>query len=168
MAELYLPPETDELVTPNRRPTRNFWMFWKKLALAVPSGGAAPVDASYLVGSADATLTGERVVTDTATVTWDLTTPGQAKANAAAGGITELTGDVTAGPGSGSQVATLATSGVTAGSYTNADITVDAKGRVTAAANGTATVDHVLMGDGATPPSPMSIGNSFLYVAYTP
>jgi len=47
-------------------------------------GGGAPVNAEYLVGAANVTLTAARVVTNTATETWDLSTPGQAKANASA------------------------------------------------------------------------------------
>ena len=57
-------------------------------------------------------------------------------AASAGGGITALTGDVTAS-GSGTQAATLANSGVTANTYGSASampqITVDAKGRITSA-----------------------------------
>ena len=59
------------------------------------------------------------------------------------GGITQLTGDVTAGPGSGSQAATLASviaAGGPTGSATVAPIiTYDAKGRLTAVSSATIT-----------------------------
>lgn len=65
-----------------------------------------------------------------------------------AAGISQLTGDISAGPGSGSQVATLPSTGVSAGAYTLASLTVDAKGRLTAASSGTvAAAINQLTGD---------------------
>ena len=52
-------------------------------ALYAPiAGTGAPTDAEYIVGALHASLSAERLVTNTATVTWDLATAGQAKANA--------------------------------------------------------------------------------------
>lgn len=55
------------------------------------------------------------------------------------GGMTQLTGPVTAGPGSGSQVTTITPTGVTAGPYGDSShvptFTVGADGRLSAAAN---------------------------------
>jgi len=58
------------------------------LTSTVTSG--APVGAEYITSTADATLTSERVLTDTATVTWDRTTTGQIKANAVGGSATPV------------------------------------------------------------------------------
>lgn len=68
------------------------------------------------------------------TTSFENATPGDADT-----GITQLTGDVTAGPGFGSQVTTLATVNSNVGSFASATqvgtFTVNAKGLVTAAGN---------------------------------
>jgi hypothetical protein len=65
--------------------------------LAATAAPGAPIGAEYITSTPDATLTAERVLTDTATVTWDRTTAGQIKANAAGGtGTVKYTAAATA------------------------------------------------------------------------
>ncbi len=53
-------------------------------SVAGGGGGGAPTTVDYLVRTADAGLSAERVVTDTTEVVWDFATAGQAKANVGA------------------------------------------------------------------------------------
>ena len=73
---------------------------------------------------------------------------GAVTVNAAPGtaGITRLTGDVTAGPGTGAQAATLETVNSAPGSYDRASITVDGKGRVSAASDPVESAKTAFMG----------------------
>lgn len=49
--------------------------------IAGGGGGGAPTNATYIVQTANGTLTQERVATDTATVAWDFSFAGQARLN---------------------------------------------------------------------------------------
>lgn len=95
--------------------------------------GAELVNATCYVSEGTANADTAWTCTTNAPIT--LGTTALAFAQAGGGGITQLTGDVTAGPGAGSQAATLAASGASAGTYGSSTaipvVTVDAKGRVT-------------------------------------
>lgn len=75
------------------------------------SSGSAPTGAEYIVGTANATLTAERVATDTATIDVDIATAGQAKFSIVAGSV----GD--------SQVGTLSSSKISGDALTDNDFT---------------------------------------------
>lgn len=67
-------------------------------ALGIQSPAAnAPVDAQYITAANDPTLTNDRVLTNTATITWDFSTAGQAKASATGGGNVSNSGTPTIG-----------------------------------------------------------------------
>ena len=94
----------------------------------VIGGGSTSSGTVSLVESTDGSVT----VTGGSGPTVNLSVP------ASSGGIDQLTGDVTAGPGTGSQAATLATvaTAQTTGDASHTPtITIDAKGRVTTLVN---------------------------------
>ena len=78
------------------------------------SGGGAPADAQYIVGAAHASLSAERVGTDTAEIAWDYGTAAQAKLNLINNSIVaartsfvatqRILGRNTAGAGAGEEV----------------------------------------------------------------
>jgi hypothetical protein len=65
---------------------------------------------------------------------------GWQEVSASGGGITQLTGDILAGPGSGSKAATLPVVNSNVGAFSLATVTANAKGQVTAVAAGTLPV----------------------------
>lgn len=115
------------------------------------SGNAANVTGTVLVthgGTGLTTLTANNVILGNGTSSPLFVAPGTSGnvltsngttwvSSAATSGITQLTGDVTAGPGTGSQAATLATVNSNVGSFGSStsipNFTVNAKGLITAA-----------------------------------
>ncbi|SRR6266550_3821768 len=79
---------------------------WTNQTLTGSVLGSAPDSADYIVKTANAGLSAERVATDNTSVTWDFGTSGQAKLSRAA-----LTGDITAS--SNSNATTIANAAVT-------------------------------------------------------
>jgi hypothetical protein len=100
----------------------------------------APIDAQYITAAVDATLTAERVLTDTATVTWDFATAGQAKANTAGAASSA---DFPAGawtawsPTLSASTGTITSTTITTARYTKAGKTITAYFDITITNKGT-------------------------------
>ena len=81
-------PVNDQVIDPATGVLRQEWqLYFKQLteqlngAVGELGAGTAPTDGEYIVGAANATLSAERVATDTTTIDADMGTAGQAKWN---------------------------------------------------------------------------------------
>lgn len=97
-------------------------------------GGGAPTNATYIVQTADATLTAERVATNTATIAWDFSVAGQARLNVVPAYLTAnqtitLSGDAT---GSGTTAITVTVPGLPKGATAYVDFGSTPNSRKTA------------------------------------
>jgi len=104
-------------------------------------GGGAPTTAEYLVKTADATLTAERVVSDSTSVVANWATGGQVSFERAA-----LTGDVTAS--ANSNATTIANDAVTYAKIQNVSAASKLLGR--GSASGSGDVEEITLGTGLT------------------
>jgi hypothetical protein len=76
-----------EVVDVTRRWTPDWYRWLTELSMAVDAGGGTTETAEYILATAVPTeLVNGRLLTNSATVTWDFSTAGQAKANTSAGG----------------------------------------------------------------------------------
>lgn len=105
---------------------------WNGTPIDIVYGGTGQTTAANAINALVPTQSGhsgEFLTTDGSVVSWGTPTSG----------ITQLTGDVTAGPGSGSQAATLATVNSNVGGFGSStaipSFTVNAKGLITAASS---------------------------------
>jgi len=174
--------------------SRPWALYFQRLQTA--NGGNAPVDAQYLVAAGDSLLTAERIATNTATVTWDFATAGQAKANIPDDAITfakmqeiatqRVIGRNTAGTGNpeavtatqvldwiGSTRGAVLYRGVSGwailGPGTAGDALVSNGAGADPSYQATTSADYVVAGDGVQPPTPLDNGaGEFVYTVYTP